>query len=160
MPQCLSANLSTFLSFIIFNSVLILAVAGCGERGDQGLHRAGTLSAAESKDGRYSLPLVPSEVNLRLGHAAPGSQKSLAFWLTNRSTTPVEVAEITTSCDCLKIELPERTLAPGQKVEGRIELDLRKEPQFIGNLGILVDGTGRKGEPLFSMEVHVSVAKD
>jgi hypothetical protein len=78
----------------------------------------------------------------------------------NRSAATVEVAEITTSCDCLKVELPERTLAPGQQYEGRIELDLRKEPQFLGNLGISVDGRGREGETVFVMEVHVAVDRD
>jgi hypothetical protein len=135
-------------------------MAGCEGRGGQGLHRAGTLSAAESRGGQYSLPLVPSEASLNLGQAAPGGQKSRAFWLTNRSAATVEVVEITTSCDCLKLELPERTLAPGRKVEGYLQLDLRKEPQFIGNLGITVEGKGKKGETAFAMEVHVAVDRD
>lgn len=69
----------------------------------------------------------------------------------------MEVSEITSSCDCLKIELAKRLLSPSEKIEGRIVLDLRKEPQFLGNLGIKVDGTGRKGEPVFAIEVHVDV---
>jgi hypothetical protein len=72
----------------------------------------------------------------------------------------VEAAEIASSCDCLKVELPERILAPGQKVEGRVELDLRKEPQVLGNLGIGVQGRGKKGEIVFAMEVHVAVDND
>jgi hypothetical protein len=72
----------------------------------------------------------------------------------------VEVVEIASGCDCLKVNLPERSLAPGQKVEGRVELDLRKEPHFLGNLGISVNGRGKKGEPVFAMEVKVSVDRD
>lgn len=159
-PQRLSANFPTFLNFIIFNSVLMLVVAGCSGRGIQGLSPAGSFSAEEEAGRRSSLPLVPSEINLNLGQVAPGSQKSLAFSLTNRTLAPVEVVEITSSCDCLRIELPKRHLAPGHKVEGRIELDLRKEPQFVGNLGVSVNGRGKKGETLFEMEVHVAVDND
>ncbi len=159
-PQRLSANFSTFLHFILLNSVLILIVAGCGGRGGQGLNRAGTLSAVERLDGQYSLPLIPSEADLNLGQVAPGSQKSLAFWLTNRSADPVQVVEISTSCDCLEVELPKRVLAPGKKVEGRVQLDLRKESQFVGNLGISVEGRGKTGETVFAMEVRVAVDKD
>ncbi len=167
-PQCLSATapqrhsvrFPAFLNLILFNSALMLAVAGCGGRGGPGLNRAGALSAAEGRDGRSSLPLIPSEVDPNLGKVAPGSQKSRVIWLTNQSTAPVEIVEIETSCECLRAELPERTLAPGQKVEGRLELDLRKEPQFLGNLGIIVTGRGKTGETVFAMEVHVAVEKD
>jgi hypothetical protein len=159
-PQRLSANFSTFLNFIIFNSVLILVVAGCGWRGGRGLHRAAALSGAEGKDVRSSLPLIPSEADLNLGQVAPGGQRSRTIWLTNQSTAPVEIVELETSCDCLKLELLVRTLAPGQKVEGCIKLDLWKEPQFVGKLGIIVRGRGKTGERVFAMEVHVAVDKD
>jgi hypothetical protein len=138
----------------------MLVVAGCGGRGVQGPSRAVSLSAAEEAGGRFSCPLVPSEANLNLGQVAPGSQKSRTFWLTNRSAATVEVVEVTSSCDCLKVDLPERNLAPGKTEEGRVELDLRKEPQFLGNLGISVKGKGKSGETVFAMEVHVAVDKD
>lgn len=138
----------------------MLVLPGCEWRSVQGLPRTRSLSAAEGASDRYSLPLVPSEANLNLGQVATGSQKSRAIWLTNRSAVPVEVAEVTSSCDCLKVELPERILAPGQKVEGRIELDLRKEAQFLGNLSIGVKGSGKKGEFVFAMEVRVAVDND
>jgi hypothetical protein len=161
-PQRLSASapLSTFRSFIIFNSVLMLFVAGCGRRDIHGLPRSGSLSAAERIERHSSWPLVPSEAHLTLGKVTPGSQISRTFWLTNRSMAPVEVVETASSCDCLRMGLPERCLAPGQKVEGRIELDLRKEPHFVGKLGIVVEGRGRDGETLFVMTVHVTVGKD
>lgn len=106
------------------------------------------------------MPLISYESKMDLGQVRPGSQKSRAFWLTNRSGTPVEVAEITSSCDCLKIGLPGRILVPEQKVEARIDLDLRKEPQFTGNLDISVTGRGKKGEMVFAMKVRVSVDGD
>jgi hypothetical protein len=150
----------TFIAFILFDSVLMLVAGGCEGRGDQGLPRARSLSPAEEPGGQSSLPLVPSAARLNLGRVAPGSQKALAFWLTNRSAAPVDVVEITSSCDCLRVDLPERNLVPGQKVEGRIELDLRKERQFLGNLCISVKGRGKNGEMVFAMEVHVEVDKD
>jgi hypothetical protein len=73
---------------------------------------------------------------------------------------PVEVAEVTSSCDCLRVELPDRLVAPGQQVAVRIEVDLRKEPHFVGNLGISVEGRGKKGETVFAMTVHVAVEND
>lgn len=140
--------------------MLMLVVTGCGGGSVRGLPRTQSHLAAEETSGAYSLPLVPSEITLNLGQVAPGSQKSLAFWLTNRSAASVNVAEITSSCDCLKVDLPERGLAPGERVEGRIELDLRKEPQFLGKLSIRLTGRGKKGETLFSMEVQVAVDTD
>jgi len=159
-PQRHSVKIPTFLSLMLSNSVLTLVVAGCGGRGGQGLHRAGTLSATEGRDGRSSLPLIPSEADLNLGQVAPGSQKSRTIWLTNQSAASVEIVEIMTSCDCLKVELPERLLVPGQQVEGRMELDLRKESHFLGNLGIIVTGRGKSGELLFEMKVRVGVGTD
>lgn len=156
-PQRLSTNFFIFVNFTLFNCVLMLVLSGCGGRGVYNAPRPGSLSAAEGRDSRSSLPLIPSEGDLNLGQLAPGSQKSRAFWLTNQSAAPVKIVEIVTSCDCLNVELPERILAPGQKIEGRIKLDLRKELQFIGNLGIPVEGKGKKGETLFKMEVRVAV---
>jgi hypothetical protein len=158
-PLRLCANFSTFFIFIIFNSVVVLIVTGCGGRDARGLPQERSLLAAEEVD-QSSLPLVPSQAKLNLGQVAPGSQKSSTFWLTNRSDAPVEVIEIASSCDCLKVELPKRLLAPGQKIEGRVDLDLRKEPQFLGNLGISVKGRGKKGETVFALEVDVSVDND
>jgi hypothetical protein len=137
----------------------MLVTAGCGGRDAHGLPQARSLSAAGEGD-QSSLPLVPSQSKLNLGQVAPGSQKSFTFWLTNRSDVLVEVIEIASSCDCLKVELPKRLLTPGQKVEGRVELDLRKEPQFLGNLGISVKGRGKKGETVFALVVDVSVDND
>jgi len=97
---------------------------------------------------------------LSLGQVAPGSQKSLAFWLMNQSAVPVEVAEMTSSCDCLNVELPERHLVPGQRVEGGIELDLRKEPQFRGRLSIEVEGKDKSGQVVFTLVVKVDVESE
>ncbi len=97
---------------------------------------------------------------MSLGQVAPGSQKSLAFWLTNQSAALVEVAEITTSCDCLNVELPERRLIPGQKVEGRLKLDLRKEPQFRERLSIEVEGKDKSGQVVFTLVVKVDVESE
>lgn len=72
----------------------------------------------------------------------------------------MEMIEITSSCDCLRVELLSQLLVPSQQVEGFIELDLRKEPEFTGSLGINVTGRGTKGERVFEMEVHVAVVND
>jgi hypothetical protein len=157
---CSCADVLFFISFIIFDSVLLFGVTGCGGRGVQGSPRLGSLSAAGEIGDRSSLPLVSSKADGNLGRVAPGSQTSRTFWLTNRSVIPVEVAEVTSSCDCLRVELPDRLVAPGQQVAGRIELDLRKEPHFVGNLGISVEGRGKKGETVFAMTVHVTVGND
>lgn len=95
-----------------------------------------------------------------LGQTSPGGRKSHIFRLTNQSAVHVEVDEITSGCECLRIDLPERRLEPGQQVEGSIELDLRKDPQFLGNLAINVKGRDKNGEAVFEMEIRVPVEGD
>ncbi|MHB1425235.1 MAG: DUF1573 domain-containing protein [Gemmataceae bacterium] len=119
-----------FLTFVLLWGGLLLA-AGCDRQGV-----ARPIAPKSDIAGQPSLPLVPTESPLNLGEVPAGGRKKCDFWLTNQTDSPVEVAEIETSCDCLTIDMPNRTFMPAKKVEGHALLDLRKEPQFAGKLAI------------------------
>jgi hypothetical protein len=109
---------------------------------------------------RITTPLVSSETKLNLGRTPAGGRALSTFSLTNRTTAPVEVAEIITSCSCLTAELPTHLLAPGQQVQGTLRLDLHREPHFTGNLGIEVNGRNKAAETVFKLTAVVTVEKD
>lgn len=132
-----------------------LLVAGCD---GQGVARS--VSPRSDNPGQSSLPLAPSESPLNLGEVVAGGRKQRDFWLTNRTESLVEVAEIVTSCDCLTIDLPNRDISPAQSVRGRVRLDLRQEPLFTGNLCIRVQGKGKLGQVVFTILVKVAVGSE
>jgi len=135
--------------------VCLLTAAGCDGQG-----AAGSVPPRSDSVDQSSLPVTPSEPILNLGEVPAGGQKQRDFWLTNRTGAPVEVVEIETSCDCLKIDLPTRVLLPAQKIAGSAALDLRKEPGSTGNLGIEVTGKARSGKVVFTLVVKVVVGGD
>jgi hypothetical protein len=107
-----------------------------------------------------SFPLVPSKSLLNLGEVPAGGRKQCDFWLTNQTDSPVVVAKIETSCDCLTIDLPERVVSPAQKVVGHALLDFQHEPRFTGRLSIEVKGKGKAENVVFAMVVKVSVGSE
>jgi hypothetical protein len=136
-------------------SVCLLIATGCDGKG-----AAKPVAPGSDIVDQSSFPLVPSKSLLNLGEVPAGGRKQCDFWLTNQTNSPVEVAEIETGCDCLTIDLPNRSIAPGQKVEGRALLDFRHEPRFTGRLSIEVKGKEKAGEVVFALVVKVSVGSE
>jgi len=131
----------------------LLVVAGCDGRDPRGV-------PVSPNSTQSTLPLLPSEDKLKLDQVAPGGQKQCAFRLMNRSATPVAIAEVETSCDCLKIDLPQRLVPPGEEVSGRALLDLRNDPYFTGQLRISVKGRSKSGKMVFALGVEVTAERE
>ncbi len=91
-----------------------------------------------------------------MGEVASSGRKQATFTLTNPGTQTVELTRIDSSCPCLKMDVPTH-LAPGEHVEGRVNLDLRDEPDFMGELAIEVTGRTNTGESAFLVVVNVRV---
>jgi hypothetical protein len=101
--------------------------------------------------------LTPSVPTVDLGIVPQGGHETETFSLTNAGSTPVEVARVETSCDCLAIRLARRVIGPSEKVLAQAALDLSKEPDFRGSLAIEVTGLTSSGTVAFSLVVNVTV---
>jgi hypothetical protein len=135
--------------------VCLLIATGCD---GQGAARA--VNTRSDVTDQSSLALVPSKSPLNRGEVPAGGRKQCDFWLTNQTASPVEVAKIETSCDCVTIDLPKQNSAPGQNVAGRALLDFRHEPRFTGRLKIEVKGKRKSREVVFALVLKVSVGNE
>lgn len=145
---------NAILALVMLGGGILIAV-GCDGEG-----AARQVAQRSDNAGQPSLPLITSKSRLNLGEVRAGGQKQSDFWLTNRTASPVEVAEIETSCDCLTIDLPRRIVSPTEKVAGHVLLDLWREPRFTGQLGIEVRGKEKSGKLVFSLMVKVNVERE
>jgi len=101
--------------------------------------------------------LSPSTVEVNLGFVAPGGQAHHVLTLWNPRRRVVDVAEVRTSCDCLRINLARRAVGPSERVAALVQLDLALEPEFCGGLDMTVDGFDRAGARVFHLPVIVCV---
>ncbi len=87
-----------------------------------------------------------------------GGQAEKAFVCHNPGPTAVTVTGVTTSCECLRVELADYVIGPGESVSGMLVVDFRNEPQFAGDLLLRAEGStdGVPG-PAFVIEAGVSV---
>ncbi len=139
-----------------FALVLPLLSLGCGSLSG---------SASEARPTEYRSPktdhpitlLTPSSKTIDLGFVPQAGQEQETFSLSNTGTKPVDIAKIETSCDCLELRFPRRTIGPSEKILVRAKLDLTKEPQFLGGLGIVLKGQTCAGETVFFALVTVPV---
>jgi hypothetical protein len=92
-----------------------------------------------------------------MGAVARGGRKSATFTLTNPTSSEVQVAQVITGCPCLTASLPRGPLAPSEKVTVSVSLDLKDEPDFVGNLSIDLRGITPSGAEAFTVTVKVSV---
>ena len=110
-----------FASWVIRSSITPVAFA------DTDLSEAKTL-------------LVPSDENLDLGTIPRGAHREVPFWLENPGSKTVEIATITTSCECFEVILERTTIAGGEKIKATAKVDLTDDPDFAGSLGLRTEG--------------------
>jgi len=94
---------------------------------------------------------------IELGEVPQAGRKEAIVTMTNSSDAYVEIAKLKSSCDCLTLEFPNRRLEPGETVTCRGLLDMTKEPQFKGRLGIECEGRTASGELAFAMRLDVTI---
>jgi hypothetical protein len=144
---------------ICFVFLLSLFATGCGEFAstvaDTDRRSPTTDYRSPTTDHSASL-LTPSSKTINLGIVRQAGREQETFELENPGTEPVEVVTFSTSCECLEIDLSRRLIGPGEKVLAQTTLDLGKEPQFLGNLGIEAKGLASDGQTAFSIVVEVS----
>jgi hypothetical protein len=102
---------------------------------------------------------APSATRYEFGVLERGGHAEKVFALHNPGTIAVTVTGITTSCECLRVELVDRVIEPGESVSGTVAVDFREEPQFAGDLILQVEGMADDGKlgPAFVIQIGVSV---
>lgn len=149
------------LAILLWIALPVLPFGCGGPSGSTGQQRLPTTLVGETltSDPRSLTPalLTPSSKTIDLGIVPQAGREQETFALVNPGTEPVEISKFETSCECLEIDLLRREIGPSEKVLARAMLDLGKEPQFLGNLGIEVKGLTGAGKTAFSIVVQVSV---
>lgn len=129
-------------SFVV--GILLTAALGCNEKN----------AAQDPKAHLLLLDASPSRVDM--GEVALGGRKQSTFSLTNPGSQAVELAKIESSCPCLIVDVPSR-IAPGEQVVGCAKLDLRDDPNFIGDVAIEIKGWTSAGKLAFFVTADVYV---
>lgn len=126
--------------------LLLSALSGCAD------------SPAQEERARpaTSGPIVTVPRHIDLGEVPAKSKHRIQFELRNRSSRPVALGPIFTSCDCLQIRRPSGLIEPGGKVDIVGTLDLAAEPEATA-LSIEVTGKSvdQASDFLFVVRVRV-----
>ena len=110
--------------------------------------------------GRDPTPLLSSAsrgVALDLGTISPGSPAPGSLRLVNPSAQTWRVAQVESSCPCLRVSPGRFEVSPGQSITLEVVCDLRSEPDFRGDLLIEVNGLQANGGVLCTAQVAVAV---
>lgn len=94
---------------------------------------------------------------INLGVVRQGESVRHTAWLRNNSKTAVHITDIKKSCECLEVELAEKTIEPNQRTLVDVRYDGAKEPDFVGSLQIEVELLGDDQAPVGMIEVPVEV---
>lgn len=125
----------------------LLATLGCsGSNAGRGAGRSFPAVAAQVPQSHFLLDANPARINM--GAVNQGGRKQATFTSTNSGTRTIELARIETSYPCLTVDVPLR-ISPGEQVVGRIQLDLRDEPDATGDIAVEIKGWTSAGEAAF-----------
>ena len=113
--------------------------------------------AAGKKSFREGPGLVASPTDVDLGTVSKGQEAEARFVLRNEGHHPAILADVETSCPCLRALLSEVVVPPGKEITGEILLDLRREPHFSGKLAMEVKAYLASGEPAFFLGIRAEV---
>ncbi|HZV04525.1 MAG TPA: MauE/DoxX family redox-associated membrane protein [Gemmataceae bacterium] len=103
--------------------------------------------------------LQPSTPLIDFGTMPQAERGEIAFWLHNPSRETVEIAKTKSSCDCLRVELDQQTVAGGERIRAVARLELDKEPRFTGELQMDIQGMTSSGAVAFSLRASVRVVR-
>lgn len=94
---------------------------------------------------------------MSLGTLTTGQRAELPITLRNRTSRPLGIRRVETSCPCLRAEPMSFTVRPGESAEVRLAFDSSQEPDFRGGLSIGVVGYDSAGEAVFRTRVDLDV---
>ena len=97
-----------------------------------------------------------SPSRLDLGEVGRGGSATGQFLVVNLSSTELAITEVEVSCPCLSVTLTARACGAGTTLAGGVRFDTTHEPDFVGDLAVVVT-LRADGEPPLRFEVLVSV---
>jgi Protein of unknown function (DUF1573) len=101
--------------------------------------------------------VVPAKVEFGIVRAGQVLESPIA--VTNRGGSTVRLDALVTSCSCSEVTLAQTSIGPGETVPGVVRLDLKQEPDFIGDLDVTVQGRDEGGQAILKFSVEVTVRK-
>jgi hypothetical protein len=114
--------------------ILSLAVPHSSKPNDTLAHA----KPASPAGSRFLLDCYPDPVSL--GVLSSGQKSRTDFTLVNRTSQPLTIERIETSCPCLTTALASTSIGPGEKKVLSLEFDSSAEPDFHGGLSMDVTG--------------------
>ena len=137
---------------------------GCGRPSNSGTEVViqGISNSNEStSDAESHFPLVRSPAGpIQFGSISRGGTADRVIWLTNPADAKVDIAEIRTTCECLRVLLPCRSIGPDEKVAATLRCDFRSDPDYAGILAMNADAVTRDGTVAFDVKVNIEVRKE
>jgi hypothetical protein len=152
------------LFFISICVTCHVVLSGCGrECSDPGTRTFGSRVPAGA---RLELPtevtlLSASQRVLDFNTLPAGTKHEQTITLRNNGTTPVDIREIRTSCNCLAVEMEERLIKPAGSARATVRVDFASEPDYVGSLLLDARGLSRGSLiPAFVLWIRVEVQKE
>lgn len=99
----------------------------------------------------------PLFAEVDLGDIVQGGRKQQTFQCRNTSGAFVEWVGVETSCPCASVHLDRTSVAGGDLLTGNVTLDLRRKPDFVGDLTIEAKGLARRGRVAFVLVIRARV---
>jgi hypothetical protein len=103
------------------------------------------------------LALVVAPARLEAGTLRPGETATLSFMLRNDGEHAVRVDTLSTTCNCLQVELAARAIEPMSAISGMVIVDTSQEGDFRGDLEMGLTGQNAEGGVLFQLAVGATV---
>jgi hypothetical protein len=100
---------------------------------------------------------VPTTVDV--GELPQGGRAETIVFITNRSNERIEVVALRVTCPCVSITPDHWSLDSGGQMPVTIILDLAKEPEFVGRLGVTITGESIKDQPIFRLTLNATVIR-
>lgn len=103
-----------------------------------------------------TLGLIAEPATVRLDAVRAGGRANARVSVRNTTANGVTIAKLTTTCDCVSVDLVGRTIRPGSAIEADVVLDLAKEPDFVGKLAVGVEALTADGAVVLQMDIFVN----
>lgn len=137
----LSKSVKSF-SFLIYFLILIFSVISINLFVGSGL-QPNMLSLSTGK--------------VDLGWVSPGGTAKGSFTLKNSLKDVVSIDFIDSTCSCLRVDLANATLNPGESAIINLIVDLKSEPDFVGELLIKIKGFSSEKKIVFEVGATLRV---
>lgn len=133
-----------------------VALAGCSRKTTVGQTPNDIAATASRRD---AILVFPSAV-VDLGRIAQAGAVDGHASLLNQTDDDILLADPRTSCDCLSVTLSSSVVAPHEKVDAPLHLDLSEDPVFTGRLLIDVELLDEAGRDVGRFAVAIDVTRN